>query len=114
MLIPQVRLGIAEQRRPDFVAYVPLQKWKYRPLAVELDRSHGEDRAEEDYLRDMDLTNMGFQMIPVKPGDGRSIRELKKLIVMIDSLMTKADRDPRSVAVEVQAELEMERQALSF
>jgi len=45
MLIPQVRLGVAERRRADFAVFVPLQRWKYDCLVVELDRSHPPDRA---------------------------------------------------------------------
>jgi hypothetical protein len=52
MLIPQVRIGIAERRRVDFVLYVPLQYWRFKWLAVELDGAHPQEKASEDAARD--------------------------------------------------------------
>jgi len=48
----------------------------------------------------MELAAMGFQVIRVKPPDGKTIMELKKLVETIDSLMSKANQDPWGVAVQ--------------
>jgi hypothetical protein len=107
MLIPQARLGIAETRRPDFVAFVPLHSCKYKCFAIELDQSHGAASAQRDDQRDLELTQLGFQVVRVKPPDGKTFRDLKKLVELFDQLMRRADSDEWSERLLVAEELKV-------
>lgn len=107
MLIPQARIGIAETRRPDFVAFVPLHELRYRLFAVELDQGHGPTMAKQDDERDLELTQLGFEVIRVKPPDGKSFRDLKKLIERFDELMRRADSDEWEEKAQVAHEVEV-------
>jgi hypothetical protein len=107
MLIPQARVGIAETRRPDFVAFVPFHAMKYKWFAVELDQSHGAAMAERDDERDLELTELGFQVIRVKPPDGKTFRDVKKLIELFDQSMRRADSDAWKEKLHVAQELKV-------
>jgi very-short-patch-repair endonuclease len=52
MILPQVRIGIAERKRADFVAFVPLQYWRYKAVAIELDGAHTDEHLPKDQARD--------------------------------------------------------------
>lgn len=104
MLIPQVRAGIAERRRPDFVLFVPLQYWNYKWYAVQLDRAHAEEMAEADELRDADIAVQGYTVIRLKPGEVGYYEEVRRLVERIEREMEQAASDPLSVAVRVGVE----------
>lgn len=103
MLIPQVRMGIAERRRPDFVLFIPLQYWKYKWLAIELDNAHGEEMAEEDELRDMEIALHGYEVIRLKPGAKGYLHEVQWLVEMVEGEMSEAESDSWGVAVQAPA-----------
>jgi hypothetical protein len=88
MLIPQVRIGIAERRRPDFVIFVPLQYWKYKWYAIELDGAHPKEVASADDERDSALVKAGYTVKRVTAG---VVSEVKALVEEIDRLMTEVD-----------------------
>ena len=91
MLIPQVPIGIAERHRPDFVAYVPIQRWLYRWFAIELDGGHqGSTTAARDEKRDLELSGSGYEVITVKRHDGKSIYDLKNLLETFERHMNRA------------------------
>ena len=89
MLIPQVRVGIAERRRPDFVAFVPLQYWCFKWVAIELDGAHGEEQQESDVARNKYLEEQNYRgcappsecqgILPGGPMLSREIRDLDEL-----------------------------------
>ena len=97
MLLPQVSIGADESRRPDFVAYVPLQYWKYRWFAIELDTAHTENNAQADRQRDSYLVEHNYEV--------RSIRDVshstvQSLIEEFEDLMSRAKEQPEEVAIE--------------
>src|SRR6516165_7126348 len=61
MLLPQMRVGIAERRRPDFVVFVPMQYLVYKRYAIELDGGHGPERTEQDEARALDLAAENYE-----------------------------------------------------
>jgi len=99
MLIPQARIGIAERRRPDFVLFVPLQYWKYKWYAIQLDKAHGEGTAKSDELRDTEISIHGYEVIRLKPEDQGYLEEVKRLVEMIELEMGEAESNPWGVAV---------------
>jgi hypothetical protein len=113
MLIPQARLGISESRRPDFVAFVPLHESRFKCYAVELDQGHNASMARRDDERDLELQALGFQVIRVKPADGKSFRDLKDLICTFDKEMRRADSEDWSERAQVALELKVERSVWS-
>lgn len=100
MLIPQVRVGIGERRRPDFVAFVPLQYWRYNWYAIEIDGGHPEERAADDQQRDEDLEREGYQVIRVRSDERGYIHQIKALVEKFDVEMRTVESDPWRVAVE--------------
>ena len=105
MLIPQVRLGIGERRRPDFVLFVPVHYWKYNWYAIQLDGGHPELRATEDKIRNADIAAYGYKVIEYKSS---SYEEVRRLVERVDQEMALAETNPVEVAVEVEAEIEGE------
>jgi very-short-patch-repair endonuclease len=102
MLIPQARLGIGERQRVDFVVFVPLQRWKYDWLVVELDRSHTQDRADADRNRELEIVAKGYRVVRcVGQGEKGYYADLCNLVERIDAGMKRAASDPWSVAVDV-------------
>ncbi|HZC35134.1 MAG TPA: DUF559 domain-containing protein [Chthoniobacterales bacterium] len=67
MLLPQTWIGIAERRRPDFVAFVPLQHWNYKWIAIQLDGAHSEDNEQADQKRDAYLIEQGYEVQSIRP-----------------------------------------------
>jgi hypothetical protein len=92
MLLPQMRVGIAERRRPDFVVFVPMQYLVYKRYAIELDGGHGPERTEQDEARALDLAAENYEVISLRPG---YFREVQKLVERIEIEMTEAERDAR-------------------
>ena len=90
MLIPQVRIGIAERRRPDFALFVPLQRWKYKWYAIQLDAAHSEAKAEADKLRDTEISMHGYEVIRFKSENQGYLEDVKRLVEMIEHDMEKA------------------------
>jgi very-short-patch-repair endonuclease len=102
MLIPQARLGIGERPRVDFVVFVPLQRWKYDWLVVELDRSHTQDRADADRNRELEIVAKGYRVFRcVGQGEKGYYTDLCKLVEHIDAGMKRGGSDPWSVAVDL-------------
>ena len=107
MLIPQVRIGIGERRRPDFVVFVPVHYWKYNWYAIQLDGGHPEERAAEDKIRDADIAANGYTVLP--PFKSSNLfEEVRRLIERVDQEMALAETNPEEVAVEVEAEIREE------
>jgi len=101
MLIPQVRIGIAERRRPDFIIFVPLQYWKFKRYAVQLDAAHPNESASEDLERDEDVKKHGYEVLSLRPVTHGYLQEVKWLVEKVDEEMRLAEFDPWSVAIEV-------------
>lgn len=102
MLIPQVRIGIAERRRPDFVAFVPLQYLRYQRYAIELDGSHTPEQEEADQTRDANLAAEGFDVVSLRPNQLGYFQEVQKLVERIAVDMSEAERSPWDIATEVE------------
>jgi hypothetical protein len=99
MLIPQVRIGIAERRRPDFVLYVPLQYWKFKWLAVELDGAHPEEKAQDDAARDRYYADNGYEAVSLRPGAKGYFEEVRALAEKVEVLMKLSQTDEWDVAI---------------
>ena len=99
MLIPQTRIGIAERRRPDFVALVPVHYHKYVRLAVELDANHRSE--EEDKARDNDLRNAGYHVMSLRPANRNYLESVKRLVERINGFMAMPTVDRWAAATEV-------------
>jgi len=105
MLIPQVRIGIAQRRRPDFVVFVPLQKWKYKWYAIQLDAGHMPEKAEADKLRDTEISVQEYQIINFKPTENQGYLEhVRTLVEIIEQDMERIDSNPREVAIEIKVD----------
>jgi len=102
MLIPQTWIGIAERRRPDFVAFVPLQYWKYKWLAIQLDGAHSEEQATDDAGRDEYVRRHKFEVMSLKPNERGYLEEVRTLVEQLESWMTLAETRPWEIAVEAQ------------
>lgn len=101
MLIPQTSIGIAERRRPDFVAFVPLQYWRYKWIAVQLDGAHLESQARDDWARDQYIQEHNYEVLSLRPNKRGYLGEVQKLVEAIEGWMNLADDDPWSIAIEV-------------
>jgi very-short-patch-repair endonuclease len=102
MLIPQARIGIAERRRPDFVAFVPLQYWMYKWVAIELDGAHGEQNQEGDTARDRYLEEQNYEVISLRPNAKGYLEEVKSLVENFEIWMNLAETNSWEAAVEVE------------
>ena len=101
MLIPQVRVGIAERRRADFVLYVPLQYWKFKWLAVELDGAHPDEKAQDDAARDQYYAEQGYEAVSLRPGARGYFEEVRRLAERVEVLMKLSQTDEWEVALDV-------------
>ena len=102
MLIPQVRIGIAERRRPDFVVFVPLQYLRYKRYAVELDGAHTPEQEEADQSRDANLAAEGFEVISLRPNQLGYFPEVQRLVERIAVDMAEAERSAWDIATQVE------------
>jgi len=102
MLIPQVRLGVAERRRADFAVFVPLQRWKYDCLIIELDRAHTQDRADADHDRELEIVAQGYRVVRCRGQSERGYYDdVRDLVEQIETGMKRAAGDPSSVTVDI-------------
>lgn len=101
MLIPQARVGIAERRRPDFVLFAPLQYWRYKYYAVELDGAHPQSQGESDQLRDAEIAVHGYEVISLRPERQGYYEEVKRLVEQVERDMLAAEADGWNVAIDV-------------
>jgi hypothetical protein len=102
MLIPQTWVGITDRRRPDFVAFVPLQYWKYRWIAIQLDGGHGEAQAESDFVRDQFVQEQNYEVLSLRPNENGYLDEVRRLVEQFEKWMSLAETDPWQVAVEAE------------
>jgi len=102
MLIPQARVGIAERRRPDFVAFVPVHFWMYKWYAIQLDAAHDADRTAADRIRDEEVTVQGYEVISLRPSREGYLGEVKRLLEQIERDIAKVEADAWSVALQLQ------------
>lgn len=102
MLIPQVRVGIAERRRPDFVSFVPLQYWSFKRVAIELDGAHGEEQRQSDGARDKYLEEQSYEVVSLRPNAKGYLEEVKALVERFEIWMNLAETDVWEAAIEVQ------------
>jgi hypothetical protein len=101
MLLPQVRVGIAERRRPDFVLFNPLQYLIYKRYAVELDGAHTAEQAAFDEARDMDLAAENYEVLSLRPKELGYFPEVQKLVEKLSVEMTEAERSAGELATDV-------------
>jgi hypothetical protein len=97
MLLPQVRVGIAERRRPDFVVFIPVHYWNYKQLAIQLDGSHSPN-ADDDKARDEYVAEYGYETMSLRPGAVGYLREVQRLVEHIDINMRMYETDAFEVA----------------
>ena len=103
MLIPQTRIGIAERRRPDFVLFVPLQYWKYKWYAIELDKAHPKGVVEfADGVRNADVAKHGYEVVSLKPEGQGYLQEVKTLVEKIERDLSEVENDPWAVAIQAE------------
>ena len=114
MLIPQVRIGIAERKRPDFVAFVPIQYWRFKAVAIELDGGHGEDQAQCDSARDQYLEEQGYEVFSLRPNSRGYLEEVKRLVEKFEIQMNIAESDVWEAAVPVSVTRTEESDDLPF
>jgi hypothetical protein len=100
MLIPQAWIGILDDRRPDFVAFVPLQYWKYKWLAIELDAAHPEASATSNPARDEYIRSLNYETLSLRPMQAGYLEEVRNLVGQFERWMTLGHTDPGAVAVE--------------
>ncbi|MBM4030106.1 MAG: hypothetical protein FJ280_32610 [Planctomycetes bacterium] len=101
MLLPQVWLGIADRRRPDFLAYVPEQYWRYKWFAVQLDAAHGDENKESDARRDAYVTEQNYAVASLRPLASGYLEEVRRLVEQFEVIMNSAEDDSWELAVPV-------------
>jgi hypothetical protein len=101
MLVPQPRIGIAERRRPDFVVFVPLQFYKYKRYAIELDGAHSEANSEADCLRDQEMSKEGYTVLSLRPSERGYLEEVQKLVEKVEAEMNTAETQDWDNAIEI-------------
>jgi hypothetical protein len=101
MLLPQVRIGITERRRPDFVAFVPLQYWRYKWVIVELDGAHPEEKFADDQSRDQYYKENNYEVISLRPKSKGYLPEVRTLVERFEVWMNLAVTDGWEVAVDL-------------
>lgn len=100
MLLPQVRVGIAERRRADFIAFVPLQFWKFKWVAIELDGAHPESKFPDDQARDKYYEEHKYEVLSLRPGAKGYFEEVRSLVEKFEIWMNLAETDASDLAVE--------------
>jgi very-short-patch-repair endonuclease len=84
------------------VAFVPLQYWKYKWLAIQLDGAHSEEQATDDAGRDEYVRRHKFEVMSLKPNERGYLEEVRTLVEQLESWMTLAETRPWEIAVEAQ------------
>jgi hypothetical protein len=100
MILPQAWTDIADRRRVDFVAFVPLQYWNYRWFAIQLDASHTAEQAKLDAARDAQIAEYNYDVISLRPKNVGYREEVRRLVEGFESLMAQAEEDAWSVAID--------------
>jgi hypothetical protein len=101
MLIPQAWIGIADRRRVDFVAFVPLQHWNYKWVAIQLDASHSSEQEDGDRQRDAFVEQNNYHVISLRPTNSGYMEEVRSVVERFDAWMRAGEEDPWSVAVDL-------------
>jgi hypothetical protein len=102
MLLPQARIGIAERRRPDFVAFIPLQYWSHRWIAIQLDGAHPDNQKESDEQRDAYIREQGYDVRSIRPSRSGYLEEVRRLVESFEYLMNTWEEDGWSIAIEAE------------
>lgn len=102
MILPQTWIDIADRRRPDFVAFVPLQHWNYKWVAIQLDASHTEEQKADDAARDAQVAEHNYEVISLRPSNTGYLEEVRRLVERFEALMQQAEDSVWSVATEVE------------
>jgi hypothetical protein len=102
MILPQAWIDIADRRRPDFVAFVPLQHWNYQWFAIQLDASHTEGQRDKDSVRDAQISEHNYEVISLRPANKEYFEDVRRIVEQFDALMTTADKGSGSVAINAE------------
>jgi hypothetical protein len=102
MLIPQSGIGITERRRPDFVAFIPLQYWKYKWVAIQLDAAHTLAQTASDSERDDYVREHKYEVISLRPEQKGYFEEVRSLVEEFETWISLAETDPWSIVVDAE------------
>lgn len=74
---------------------------RHRPscAGVRLDGAHGEALNEEDKARDMEVADLGYEIVSVRPGQRGYHEEVRRLVERIEFAMNAVKADPKEWAV---------------
>jgi hypothetical protein len=73
------------------VAFVPLQYWKYKWLAIQLDGAHSEEQATDDVGRDEYVRRHNYEVISLKPNEKGYLEEVRTPVEQLESWMNLAE-----------------------
>jgi hypothetical protein len=102
MLLPQTWIGIADRKRPDFVAFVPLQYWNYKWIAIQLDGAHSEDQEQTDKQRDAYVVEQGYEVLSIRPSQSGYFEEVRRLVEGFENRMNSAKEQLWQIAIEAE------------
>src|SRR5688500_13107299 len=91
-----------ERRRPDSVAFVPLQYWRFKWIAIELDGGHSEAQGSDDKARAKDLEEHKYEVIPIRRSDKNYFLEVRTLVEKIEGWMQLGENEPWEVGFDAQ------------
>jgi hypothetical protein len=110
MLIPQVRIGIGERRRSDFMLFAPLQSLKYERYVIELDGTH----TGSDEERNRELERWGYTVHSLRPGARGYFEEVQRLVEFIEYDMDHVEEEDGAFDVAVVRKVRSYESALPF
>ena len=81
--------------------FVPLQYYKYKRYAIELDGGHSDAQSIADKQRDTELAKEDYTVLSLRPSERGYFEEVQKLVERIDSEMSTAETQEWENAVEI-------------
>lgn len=82
MPIPQAHIEVTERIRVDFVVFVPITRFNWRWLAVEIDSREYHRDSEKDMRRDLSVQTEGYEVLrlPAEKNMLEQVRDLYKRV----------------------------------
>ncbi|MFQ5884700.1 MAG: hypothetical protein ACE5IO_06335 [Thermoplasmata archaeon] len=87
MPIPQAHIEITERIRVDFVMFVPITRFKWKWLAIEIDSEKWHQDSDKEFQRNMLLESEGYEVIHL-PAEKMMLDQVRDLYAKVTDIQT--------------------------
>lgn len=91
MPIPQAHIELTEHIRVDFVMFVPITRFTWKWLAIEIDSEIYHQNLEKESQRDVTIASKGYEVIRLS-GEMRMLDQVRELYSKVTEIQLRVKK----------------------